>query len=81
MTTQEKEYIKQTMNTNGWLLIMAILKDALKKQYIIKTKDRSYEDIAVECMANEKVDNALKDFMNKLLAVDNDKQVERIDYT
>lgn len=68
MNENELVLIKQIINTPGFELVIALMDEEFSKKDI-NTKDRSYEDIAVEAMANNKLNEAYASFKNRLLSL------------
>lgn len=63
----EKEIIKSTLNTEGWLLIEQMLKDEFLNTPIkLDTKDKTNEMIASDIKGQELSAKAINQFLGKL---------------
>lgn len=80
MTDNEKELVKQTLQSKGWQLIYTLLEDEFREVKKIKTDNRRYEDIAIEVMANDKNHRALQTFINRLYKLTGEQNKPKVKY-
>ncbi len=74
----EKDYIKQTLSTQGWEYIDKMLRDKIVDLSLARNvKDKRYEDIAIETLARAKAANKVLSVLKSLERIKNSQTLKK----
>jgi len=75
----ENDYIKQTLNTEGWALIEQMIKDRITEVRLARNikKSKRYEDIAIEVLAKSRAANKMLSLLQKLDRIKNESEYKK----
>jgi len=75
----ENDYIKQTLNTEGWALIEQMIKDRITEVRLARNikKNKRYEDIAIEVLAKSRAANKMLSLLQKLDRIKNESEYKK----